>query len=78
MATIFVVGLLITFGARLSSGHITIQDAIIGVCFMPPALLGLRMSNSFLSFVEGPVLRWGILIIAGGASIMLIWKGFAF
>ena len=78
MATIFVVGLLITFGARLSSGHITIQDAIIGVCFMPPALLGLRMSSSFLSFVEGPILRWAILIIAGSASLMLICKGLLF
>ena len=75
MASIFVVGLLITFIARFTSGHITIQDAIIGICFMPPALLGLRTSSSFLSVVEGPFLRWAILIIAGSASIILICKG---
>ena len=75
MAAIFVIGLMITFGARITSGHISLQDLWIGLCFMPPALLGLRTSSSFLQLVEGSILRWTILGIAGGSSLVMIAKG---
>lgn len=78
MAAVFIIGLAITFGARLLSGNITMQDMWIGLCFVPAALLGLRTSSSFLSFIEGSILRWSILIIAGGASSLMIIRGLFF
>lgn len=78
MATIFVVGLLITFVFRIGSGHITLEDTFIGICFMPAAILGLRTSSSLLGLVEGPILRWTILAIAGGSALVLIGKSLFF
>ena len=78
MATIFVVGLLITFVFRIGSGHITVEDTLIGICFMPAAILGLRTSSSLLGLVEGPILRWTILAIAGGSAVVLIGKSLLF
>ena len=78
MAAIFVVGLVITISARALSGYINVQDMIIGFCFMPPAILGLRTSSRLLAMVEGAFLRWTILIIAGSASVFMIAKGLFF
>lgn len=78
MAAIFVVGLVITISARALSGYISVQDIIIGFCFMPPAILGLRTSSRLLAMVEGAFLRWTILIIAGSASVFMIAKGLFF
>lgn len=78
MAAVFVIGLAITFGARIASGHIHLQDMWIGLCFMPPALLGLRTSSSFLSLIEGSILKWTILVIAGSSSLLMIVRGLFF
>ena len=78
MAAVFVIGLLITFAARIASGHIHLQDMWIGLCFIPPALLGLRTSSSFLSLIEGSILKWTILLIAGSSSLLMIIRGLFF
>lgn len=78
MAAVFVIGLAITFGARIASGHIHLQDMWIGLCFIPPALLGLRTSSSFLSLIEGAILKRIILLIAGSLSLLMIVRGLLF
>ena len=78
MAAVFIIGLTITFGARIASGHIHLQDLWIGLCLIPPVLMGLKTSSSFISLIEGALLKWMILIIAGCSSLLMIIRGLFF
>ena len=75
LGLVFAVGLTLTIGVRATAGEVSIDEALIGVALMPAAWLGLGASGRLIPRVDGPLLRDAIVIVAGGAALLLLLRG---
>ncbi len=76
LATIFILGLIITVGARVSGGLITESDVLIGVSLMPAIGIGFFLSQFLIGRIEGAPLRRAILIVATISALVLVFRAF--
>ena len=75
LGLVFAVGLCITIGVRAAADEISWDEVAIGAALLPAVLLGLRASQSLIPRVEGSRLRNAIVIVAGGAAVLLLARG---
>lgn len=75
LGLVFAIGLCITISVRALAGEVSWDEVLIGVALLPAVGLGLRASRSLIPRVDGPRLRKAIVLIAGGAALMLLARG---
>ncbi len=75
LGLVFAVGLCITISVRAASGEVSWDEVVIGAALLPAVWLGLRVSHRLIPRVDGPRLRNAIVIIAGGAALLLLARG---
>lgn len=75
LGLVFAVGLCITISVRAAAGEVSWSEVGVGVGLLPAVWLGLRASRTLIPRVEGPVLRNAILVVAGGAALLLLGRG---
>ncbi|UCF46423.1 MAG: hypothetical protein JSU89_04340, partial [Myxococcales bacterium] len=75
LGLVFAVGLSITIGVRSLAGEVSWSEVVIGAALLPAVWLGLRVSHSLIPRVDGPRLRNAIVVIAGGAALLLLARG---
>jgi uncharacterized membrane protein YfcA len=76
LATLFFVGLLMSIGARLATGHITTDDVVVAGMLLVPTGLGFLASSRLRARVEGQRLRVIILLVSAGAAVTLLVQRF--
>lgn len=74
LSTIFFFGLITSAVFRWSSGHLSLTDVKIAAVLLPAALIGLWVSFRIKDRVPKQAVRFGILIVCGGAAMMLLVK----
>jgi uncharacterized membrane protein YfcA len=72
---VFAVGLTITISVRAAAGEVSWDEVAIGAALLPAVWLGLRASRKLIPLIEGPRLRNAIVVIAGGAAVLLLARG---
>ncbi len=72
LATIFVFGVITSTLFRWSSGHLSLTDVKVALMLLPAALIGLWVSFHIKDRVPKQAVRFGILIICGGAALVLL------
>jgi uncharacterized membrane protein YfcA len=77
LGLVFAVGLTITISVRALAGEVSWDEVVVGAALSPAVWLGLRASHSLIPRVEGPFLRNAIVIISGGAALLLLARGVA-
>jgi len=75
LGLVFAIGLTITIGVRAAAGEVNADEVAIGLALLPAVWLGLHASRRLIPHVDGPRLRNAIVIIAGGAAMMLLVRG---
>ncbi len=75
LALVFAVGLTITISVRAAAGEVGWDEVAVGIALLPAVWLGLRASRSLIPRVDGPRLRAAIVVIAGGAALLLLVRG---
>ena len=75
LGLVFAIGLSITISVRAAAGEVSSGEVVIGAALLPAVWLGLRASHKLIPHVDGPRLRNVIVIIAGGAAVMLLARG---
>jgi uncharacterized membrane protein YfcA len=75
LGLIFAIGLTITISVRAAAGEVSLDEVAIGVALLPAVWLGLRASRKLIPRVDGPRLRNAIVVIAGGAAVLLLARG---
>jgi uncharacterized membrane protein YfcA len=75
LALVFAVGLTITISVRAAAGEVSWEEVVVGVGLLPAVMLGLWASRGLIPRVEGQRLRNAIVIIAGGAALLLLGRG---
>ena len=74
LSAIFGVGLFVTIAGRAWAGKLTALDLSLGVWTMPLVMLGFVASKHATRWIEGPRLRFGILLLCTLAALALIGK----
>jgi uncharacterized membrane protein YfcA len=75
LGLVFAVGLSITIGVRSLAGEVSWSEVVIGAALLPAVWLGLRASRALIPRVDGPRLRNAIVVVAGGAALLLLARG---
>ncbi|MGD8316539.1 MAG: sulfite exporter TauE/SafE family protein [Myxococcales bacterium] len=75
LGLVFAVGLCITISVRAAAGEVSWDEVVVGAALLPAVWLGLRVSRVLIPRVEGSRLKNAIVVIAGGAAIMLLARG---
>lgn len=75
LGLVFAVGLTITISVRAAAGEVSWAEVVVGAGLLPAVLLGLLASRGLIPRVEGRRLRNAIVIIAGGAAVLLLVRG---
>jgi uncharacterized membrane protein YfcA len=75
LGLVFAVGLTITISVRSAAGEVSWDEVVIGAALLPAVWLGLRASRGLIPRVDGPRLRNAIVIVAGGAAMLLLARG---
>ena len=75
LGLVFAIGLTITIGVRAAAGEVNADEVAIGLALLPAVWLGLHTSRRLIPHVDGPRLRNAIVVIAGGAAMMLLVRG---
>ncbi len=75
LGLVFAVGLAITITVRAAAGEVSSEEVVVGAALLPSVLLGLLASKSLIPRVEGGRLRNAIVLIAGGAALLLLVRG---
>ena len=77
LGLVFAVGLTITISVRALAGEVSWDEVAVGAALLPAVWLGLRASHRLIPRVEGPFLRNAIVVISGGAALLLLTRGVA-
>lgn len=72
LAAVFAVGLFMTISARAVTGEISGVDLQVASVLWPGILVALWVSRRLAHRVEGDILRHAILVLAGGAGVLLV------
>ena len=72
LAVVFTIGLTVTLVARIASGNITWNDALVAVILFPALALGYAASLRFKSLVPQRFAKATILVLSGAGAIGLI------
>ena len=75
LGLVFAIGLTITISVRAAAGEVSSDEVLIGAALLPAVWLGLHTSKRLIPHVDGPRLRNAIVLISGGAAIMLLARG---
>ena len=75
LGLVFAVGLCITISVRAAAGEVSSGEVVVGAALLPAVWLGLRASRTLIPRVDGPLLRNAIVLIAGGAALLLLGRG---
>ncbi|MBT8467579.1 MAG: sulfite exporter TauE/SafE family protein [Deltaproteobacteria bacterium] len=75
LGLVFAIGLSITISVRALAGEVSWAEVIIGAALLPAVWLGLRASRMLIPRVDGPRLRNAIVVVAGGAALLLLARG---
>ncbi len=75
LGLVFAVGLCITVSVRAAAGEVSWSEVVVGAALLPAVWLGLRASRSLIPRVEGALLRNAIVVVAGGAALLLLTRG---
>jgi len=75
LGLVFAVGLCITISVRAAAGEVSSSEVVVGAALLPAVWLGLRASRTLIPRVDGPRLRNAIVLIAGGAALVLLGRG---
>lgn len=75
LGLVFAIGLSITIGVRSLAGEVSWSEVVIGAALLPAVWLGLRASRALIPRVDGPRLRNAVVVIAGGAALLLLARG---
>lgn len=75
LGLVFAIGLSITISVRAAAGEVSWDEVAVGAALLPAVWLGLRASRKLIPKVDGPRLRNAIVVIAGGAAIVLLARG---
>ncbi|MEE2757504.1 MAG: sulfite exporter TauE/SafE family protein [Myxococcota bacterium] len=72
LATIFIIGLFVTIGARVSGGLISQTDIVLAVFLVPAIGVGLYASRFLIGRIEGEPFRKAVLAVASVSAIGLM------
>ncbi len=75
LGLVFAIGLCITISVRALAGKVSWDEVVIGAALLPAVGLGLRASKKLIPRVDGPRLRNAIVVVAGGAALLLFARG---
>ena len=75
LGLVFAIGLTITISVRAAAGEVSWDEVAVGVALLPAVWMGLRASRNLIPRVDGPRLRNAIVVIAGGAAVLLLARG---
>ena len=75
LGLVFAIGLCITISVRALAGEVSWDEVVIGAALLPAVWLGLRASQQLIPRVDGPRLRNAIVLVAGGAALLLLARG---
>jgi len=75
LGLVFAIGLCITISVRSLAGEVSWDEVVIGAALLPAVWLGLRASKNLIPRVDGPRLRNAIVVVAGGAALLLLARG---
>jgi len=75
LGLVFAVGLTITISVRSAAGEVSWDEVVVGAALLPAVWFGLRASRGLIPRVDGPRLRNAIVIVAGGAAMLLLARG---
>ena len=75
LGLVFAIGLCITISVRALAGEVSWDEVLIGAALLPAVWLGLRASQQLIPRVDGPRLRNAIVLVAGGAALLLLARG---
>lgn len=75
LGMVFAVGLCITISVRTAAGEVSWAEVVVGTGLLPAVWLGLRASRVLIPHVDGERLRNAIVLIAGGAALLLLGRG---
>ena len=76
LSLIFAMGLVVTILGRAAAGALSRDGLILGALALPATFLGFFLSRFATAWIEGPRMRWGILIISGASAAALLLRGF--
>ncbi len=72
LATIFIIGLFVTIGARVSGGLISHTDVVLAVFLLPAIGIGFYISRFLIGRIEGEPFRKAVLVVASVSAIGLM------
>ena len=76
LATIFILGLVATIGARVAGGLITESDLMIALTLLPAVGLGFYLSRFLIGRIEGAPFKRAVLVVATVSAIALTVRAF--
>ena len=76
LATIFILGLVATIGARVAGGLITESDLKIALTLLPAVGFGFYLSRFLIGRIEGAPFKRAVLVVATVSAIALTVRAF--
>ena len=75
LGLVFAIGVCITLSVRTAAGEVAWDEVAVGAALLPAVWLGLRASRILIPRVDGPRLRNLIVVVSGGAAVLLLVRG---
>jgi uncharacterized membrane protein YfcA len=74
LATIFLIGLVTSIGARAFTGRILGVELLIAAAMLPALFAGVVLSGRFMGKIEGKALRISVLAVSAIAALALLLR----